>query len=547
MNTEPEKILEPLPGASLVSAVAEDNPHPDEKEKIPHPHPTTAGKTIWSVTPDDESDLPPFTQDSDINEVKGKMDEQIDIPNTHAKSEWDDSDEEDEESEVIEVPSANIRDDFERVLNGPLDFNGSYYFHKSYNEFPNPVLRLGSLGHIGLPLSSREARHVITHCVQAPFGQGERTVVDKNVRDTWEMDASQVHFDNPAWKPFMDQVRQEVCLKLGLAPGQTSTVRCEPYKLLLYETGSHFLPHQDTEKTKGMFATIVVVLPSSFQGGAAHLSHGDLSTIIDSSANSLSNISVLAWYTDVMHEIKPITGGYRLAIAFNLIQTANSRPKLPETSDFLTRLRHVLLSWKKQSDSTAPAKLIYLLQHKYSLDSLRSNRLKGADSYRVVLLHSLAKQLKFDIGLANAECHLVGYGDSGGYGSEDDDDVGMAEVEERSMSIENLVGLDGQHIQDKLDCDDDDSEFCPVDLRDQVEDGEPDEREYEGYQGNVRHSSIIRWSCPNFLSGRGLPGIMSVYSYTPGFSALTRADIRVPSHRSCHLASPSQCRDGIWE
>ncbi|KAJ6539247.1 hypothetical protein B0H19DRAFT_349904 [Mycena capillaripes] len=389
--------------------------------------------------------------------------------------------------DAINDPSRDIRGDFERVLNGPLDFEGSFYFHKTYSQFPNPTLRLSSLGHIGLPLSSREAKHVIAYCVQAPFGQGERTLVDKNVRDTWEMDASQVHFDNPAWKAFMNQVSQEVCLKLGLGAGQAATVRCEPYKLLLYEEGSHFLPHQDTEKAKGMFATIVVVLPSPFQGGAAHLSHGDLTTIIDSSSHSLSNVSVLAWYTDVLHEIKPITSGHRLAIAFNLIQTANSRPKLPQTNDFLSQLRHVLLSWKQQPHSTVPTKIIYLLQHKYSKASLRGNCLKGADAYKVALLQSLATQLNFDIGLANVECHVQGYGDDDfghrGYDS-DDDDVGMAEVEERSMTIGNLVDLDGRRIRDEIDCEEDDSEFCPEDLRDEVEAGNPDEREYEGYQGN---------------------------------------------------------------
>ncbi|KAJ7276304.1 hypothetical protein B0H12DRAFT_13854 [Mycena haematopus] len=491
MNSEPENILEQLPGddhLSLVSAIANSGGGTQCEDPI-IPHPKTGGKTVWNTTPqDEESDLP-LTQDSELDE---KMDEQTEIPiTTHPKSEWDDSEEESEEDTIDAPESTDVRSDFERVLNGPLDFKGSYYFHRSYNEFPNPLLRLDSLGHVGLPLSSREAKHIINYCVQAPFGQGERTLIDKNVRDTWEMDASQVHFDNPLWETFMKQVGQEVCLKLGLAASQASTVRCEPYKLLLYETGSHFLPHQDTEKAKGMFATIVVVLPSSFQGGAAHLSHGDLSTVIDSSSHSLSNISVLAWYTDVMHEIKPISGGYRLAIAFNLIQTTNSRPKLPETSDFLTKLRNVLLSWKHQPVSNAPAKLIYLLQHKYSLAGLRGNCLKGADAYKVALLQSLAKQLKFDVGLANVECHLVGYGDQEGYyGSEDDEDVGMAEVEERSMSIENLVDLDGRHIQGELDCDENDSEFCPEDLRDIVEAGEPDKREYEGYQGNVRHSMI---------------------------------------------------------
>ncbi len=31
-----------------------------------------------------------------------------------------------------------------------------------------------------------------SHCSQAPFGKGEHTLVDKKVRDTWEMDADQV-------------------------------------------------------------------------------------------------------------------------------------------------------------------------------------------------------------------------------------------------------------------------------------------------------------------------------------------------------------------
>lgn len=280
-----------------------------------------------------------------------------------------------------------------------------------------------------------------------------------------------------------------------------------------------------------MFATIVVVLPSLFQGGEAHLSHGDLSTTIDSSSQSLTNISVLAWYTDVVHEIKPITGGYRLAIALNLIQTANSRPKLPETSDFLTKLRHVLLSWKQRPASTVPTKLIYLLQHKYSLASLRGNCLKGTDAYKVALLQSLAKQLNFDVGLANVECHLVGYGD-GGYGSEDDDDVGMAEVEERNMSIENLVDLDGGHIQDEVECKEDDSEFCPQNLRANIEAGEPDEREYEGYQGNVRCSILscyrIQWLI--YFSGSRVAGIMSVYLYIHDcFTADVRQGIVVRS------------------
>ena len=45
---------------------------------------------------------------------------------------------------------------------------------------------------IGLPLGAREAQAIISICEQAPFGKGERTVVDTEVRDTWQLDGSHV-------------------------------------------------------------------------------------------------------------------------------------------------------------------------------------------------------------------------------------------------------------------------------------------------------------------------------------------------------------------
>ena len=70
--------------------------------------------------------------------------------------------------------------------------NASFSFSRSYPEAPNPALSLADIGLVGLPLSIRDAELVKTRCTQAPFGMGERTIVDKTVRDTWEMDAKQV-------------------------------------------------------------------------------------------------------------------------------------------------------------------------------------------------------------------------------------------------------------------------------------------------------------------------------------------------------------------
>ncbi|KAK7036717.1 hypothetical protein VNI00_011382 [Paramarasmius palmivorus] len=402
--------------------------------------------------------------------------------------------------------------------NSELDFQGNIAFSQAYDDAPNPTLCLDGMGTVGLPLSTREARAVIENCIQAPFGMGERTVVDKEVRDTWELDSSKVQFDNPAWDVFISRVVQDVRQALGVN-FKASKPRCELYKLLIYETGSHFLPHVDTEKTDGMFASIIIVLPSKFTGGDAHLSHGNVQTVFNSSRNSLTTTTVLAWYTDVMHEIKPITSGYRLALAYNLVHTTTSlRPALSDSSNAFRLIRHVLLSWKQQR--SGPSKIIYVLHHKYSRANMSSSALKGKDAHLLAIVDTIAKELGFYLGIANIEHNEKGYADDCGYG-QSDSDVGMAEVEETTTSVVNLVDLDGKLICSRLDVADRDDEEEEDDDDDEDEDDDDEEGEietipaplskafakdrwdsqdYEGYMGNgagslerCKRSALVIW------------------------------------------------------
>ncbi|KDQ15310.1 hypothetical protein BOTBODRAFT_109006 [Botryobasidium botryosum FD-172 SS1] len=383
--------------------------------------------------------------------------------------------------------------ELEQVLSSTKDrFTGSYYFTARYSILgaPNPVLRLtaGDIGTVGLPLGEAAAKQIIAHSKQAPFGMGERTLVDKDVRDTWEMDSEFVHFNNPEWELFMNKLAKDVCAGLGVN-FYASQPRVELYKLLLYEAGSHFLPHQDTEKVDGMFATMIVILPSAYTGGAAHLSHADLSTTIDCSADSLSSTSVMAWYTDVTHEIKPVTSGYRLALSYNLIHTTSAlRPSLPDTRDPLPQLRDIFLAWK-QSGYTGPPKVVCLLEHKYSLANLRGSALKGTDAHLVSLLDVVAKELDFCLGLAIVECYASGYGRGDEY--EDDYDGLRRSVEFDRDTIEtaitNLVDMDGRLISDELDFSvEDEDQTIPSHFSNKIQAGDYYKQEYEGYQGNVR-------------------------------------------------------------
>lgn len=100
------------------------------------------------------------------------------------------------------------QDDIADVLEGDLDFKGTYYYEENHAPI-NPILKLKGVGRVGLPLSEPEAKRIIAHCRQAPFGQGERTVVDTSVGDTWETDAADV-------RPAISLIFAEALISLAL-------------------------------------------------------------------------------------------------------------------------------------------------------------------------------------------------------------------------------------------------------------------------------------------------------------------------------------------
>jgi hypothetical protein len=107
------------------------------------------------------------------------------------------SDNEKEVDEIISDPSKDVKEDLRRILeqDSLVSPTGTFSSSRLYADAPNPSLNVEGLGVIGFPLSEAAAKHLISGCTQAPFGKGEQTIVDTSVRDTWEIDASQVRIE----------------------------------------------------------------------------------------------------------------------------------------------------------------------------------------------------------------------------------------------------------------------------------------------------------------------------------------------------------------
>ncbi|KAI1433390.1 hypothetical protein GGR50DRAFT_504883 [Xylaria sp. CBS 124048] len=264
-------------------------------------------------------------------------------------------------------------DEWKHELHGLLnriETSGAPTASKQYSRHPNPGLQIGSTL-VTVPVDPGQVDLIRNAARQAPFGRGEETIVDTSVRNTWEISTSGFRIVNPAWATFVAEVVQHVAESLGV-PGATA----ELYKLLLYEEGSFFKPHKDSEKAPGMIATLSLCLPSRHKGGEVHLSHAGKKYVFDTSQAPF-DVTALAWFSDVTHEIKPILEGHRLVLIYNIIRTNNGA----SSARSLVRQDQMLqgaLAKLNTRDSTLE-RLLYFLEFKYSQANLRMDHLKGRD------------------------------------------------------------------------------------------------------------------------------------------------------------------------
>lgn len=131
-----------------------------------------------------------------------------------------------------------------RHLISEVHASGSFAAFGTIDSFVNPGIFIDPIGIVRLPLSEDDAQALAQTSHKAPFGKGNETLVDESVRKTWQIDAANVRILNKAWQPCLDQILERVTEGLGIAGGPSS-IRAELYKMLLYEEGAMFKPHQE--------------------------------------------------------------------------------------------------------------------------------------------------------------------------------------------------------------------------------------------------------------------------------------------------------------
>ena len=240
---------------------------------------------------------------------------------------------------------------------------------------------------LGCPPTSEDVAWIESLAEPAPYGRGEETVLDPAVRDALQIGADHLQLGGAAWEALRAEMLRAVAGDMGLAD---ATLELKPLKLLLYRAGGHFSAHADTEKAPGMVASLALIVPGEYEGGALVVEHAG--ERIRFGAGGAPRWRWAAWYADCRHWLDPVEDGIRIAVTFG-VAIDPERP-LERRESESHRVGGVLWSrsyaewhtkWAARGGRTRAGgeqygqKMVWVLAHRYTEPGLRASLLKGRD------------------------------------------------------------------------------------------------------------------------------------------------------------------------
>jgi hypothetical protein len=295
------------------------------------------------------------------------------------------------------------------------------------SSLSNPQLFIKKYGLVELPIREEAGEKIIKICNQAPYGKGTETVVDKKVRDTFQLDPDDFQINDPKWEDNLKHLVEKVATEIGC---DDKYIEAKLYKLLIYKTNGHFKPHRDTEKEKNMLATLSIQLPSIYTGGEliVHLDDKKATQyhFCEKNNNEIDPKKISHYtchYADLLHEVKRVTSGFRTVLVYSLCSTGNSETIANETVVKTDKLQ-IGLEKLSQTNSIVG----FLLEHKYTdksfkesgvqalktIDRGRFNRLKSAND-------ALNEEKQFEFYIACVSMEKSEYDVSGHYEEDSSD------------------------------------------------------------------------------------------------------------------------------
>ncbi|KAL7537607.1 hypothetical protein ACHAWF_014939 [Thalassiosira exigua] len=287
---------------------------------------------------------------------------------------------------------------------------------------------------LSFPLDANGIETIKESAQRAGVGLPDRTVVNLDVRKTWQIKPRNLLVSNA--DQALEAALHKVSRDFGL--GGDYKIEANLYKLLLYEPGCFFLRHRDNERLDNMFATLVLELPSEYQGAelsvfspltpnekTTYSFNGGIARPKRRTRSSKPGLHFAAFYSDCYHEVSKLTSGHRVALVYHVTATPNNHrsiycgvtnqwrsgagshlpavpptPPQPVDESIALRLSKLVELFANEGDEAYPCakeqlgkpkKLAIVLSHHYTPASLTSiHSLKGSDRAIAELIRAAA-------------------------------------------------------------------------------------------------------------------------------------------------------------
>src|SRR3954447_14528252 len=98
---------------------------------------------------------------------------------------------------------------------GTVQRPGDFYATGTTEIF-TPRLEVEGVGPIALPLLPVQAEQLIAIAERAPYGRGAETLVDPDVRRTWQIGTDRVRIQGRSWAQTLDAIVARAAAGLGV-------------------------------------------------------------------------------------------------------------------------------------------------------------------------------------------------------------------------------------------------------------------------------------------------------------------------------------------
>eukprot|EP01083_Nonionella_stella_P092182 257952_1 len=244
-----------------------------------------------------------------------------------------------------------------------------------------PGLHINDIGHVPLPISDAQVKLLLS---------SENTANAQAIHPPFAFNAEQFHFKNPKWNKRIQKLMHSVSVELGCDRKTVQYVKVRRDKLLIYDKDTDVAQTTDTDELDGVFAKIVIQLPSDYaindNNPVLMVKHGDISqAFYFGRSDSQYNIYLAAFLSSGLQEEtrNVIQNGTRIVVTYHLCWNGprHLMPAIANIDTITNDVDKILTLWK--SDTQHPIAIC-----------LENTPLEGVDSFKGVdypKIHSLMR------------------------------------------------------------------------------------------------------------------------------------------------------------